>query len=123
MNHFKKFVAAFALSALASVAVAASQTSSKTDNDDAHAVGIITPSVATSVVVFDNYIRFRETGEFGVCEDGRDLARCDTEKYLTLEQFLAKFYPKAKYVGFRLLMSSRSGGDTYLYVYIKKAPQ
>lgn len=123
MNHFKKLVAAFVLSAVASVASAAAQTSSRTDNDDAHAVGIITPSVATSVVVFDNYVRFRDTGEFGVCEDGRDQERCENGKYLTLEQFTAKFYPKAKYVGFRLLMSSRSGSDTYLYVYIKKVPQ
>jgi hypothetical protein len=123
MKRLKSLVAAFALSALASFAVAASHPSSNTNDDNAHAVGIITPSVATSAVVFDYYIRFRDTGEFGVCEDGRDMSQCESGKYLTLEQYLAKFYPKAKYVGFRLLMSSRSGSDTFLYVYMKKAPQ
>jgi hypothetical protein len=73
--------------------------------------------------VFDYFVRFRDTGEFGVCADGVDKSFCDAKAYLTPEQFVAKFYPKAKYVGFRLLMSSTSGNDTYLYIYMKKAPQ
>jgi hypothetical protein len=123
MKRFKNLAAALVLSALASSAVAASHPSSNTNDDDAHAVGIITPNVATSAVVFDYFIRFRDTGEFAICSDGTDHPSCDTKKYLTPEQFVAKFYPKAKYVGFRLMMSSTSGSDTYLYIYLKKAPQ
>lgn len=123
MKSFKNIIAAFVLASMASFASAASHPSNNTNDDDAHAVGIITPNIATSAVVFDYFIRFRDTGEFGVCADGHDRPSCDEKKYLTPEQFVAKFYPKAKYVGFRLLMSSTSGGDTYLYIYMKKTPQ
>jgi hypothetical protein len=123
MNRFKSLVATLAIFALCSTAFAAKQPQSDTNDADAHAVGIITPNVATSVVAFDYYIRFRDTGEFGVCADGTDKSQCEVKQYLTLEQFVAKFYPKASYVGFRLLMSSTSGSDTYLYVYMKKKPQ
>lgn len=123
MKRFKNVIAAFALASLATFAAAASHPSRNTNDDDAHAVGIITPSIATSAVVFDYFVRFRDTGEFGICADGQDRVRCGVEKYITPEQFVAKFYPKARYVGFRLLMSSTSGGDTYLYIYMKKAPQ
>lgn len=119
MHRFTKFFASLALATLSSLSFAASPSHGVTENDAAHAVGIITPSVASSAIVFDNHIRFKDTGEFAVCADGKDQAVCEGGQYLTLEQFITKHYPKARYVGFRLLMSSRSGGDTYLYVYLK----
>jgi len=119
MHRFTKYFACLALTTLSSLSIAASPSNGVTENDAAHAVGIITPSVASSAIVFDNHIRFKDTGEFAVCADGKDKVRCEEGKYLTPEQFISQHYPKARYVGFRLLMSSRDGSDTYLYVYIK----
>ncbi len=124
MKRITKLFVTLALCAVTSLSMAASAPKSSVEqNEPAAALGIITPQVATSVIVFDYFTRFRETGEFGVCASGKDYVSCADNKYLTLEQFVAKFYPKSRYVGFRLLMSSTSGSDTYLYLYLQKLPQ
>lgn len=132
MKSYPKFVRSLAVCAallLSSAAQASAPLTateaprSAAESEAANGMGIITPNVATSVLVFDDFTKFRDTGEFAICADGIDSAVCKAGKYLTPAQFVAKFYPKAKYVGFRLLMSSTSGSDTYLYIYLKKAPQ
>lgn len=134
MKSFTKFGRSLAICAALSLCISAQAStttllmasdapSSAAENEAANSMGIITPNVATSVLVFDDFTKFRDTGEFAICADGIDSAICKAGKYLTPAQFVAKFYPKAKYVGFRLLMSSTSGSDTYLYIYLKKAAQ
>jgi hypothetical protein len=124
MKRFKSLVITLALFTLSSTAFAAEPAARTTDNANAHAVGIVTPDVASTVVVFDNYSRFPKTGEFALCADGQDSSECKSKQYLTPEQLVAKFYPQATYVGFRLIVSGSSNGDdTYLHLYLKKKPQ
>jgi len=126
MKRFKSLLAILAIFAFSSTALAAEPTAKGTNNANAsaHAVGIITPDVASTVLVFDNYSRFDDTGEFALCVDGKDFSVCAPKKYLTPEQLVAKFYPKASYVGFRLIVSGSSNGDdTYLHLYLKNKPQ
>jgi hypothetical protein len=123
MKRTTKLFAALALCALTSLSFAAASNKNSADTERGAGMGIITPDVSTSVVVFDYFIHFRDTGEFGVCANGRDESRCVVNKYLTPEQYVAKFYPKSRYVGYRLFMSSANGSDTYLYLYLQKLPQ
>lgn len=126
MKSFSKLFVSLALCVMASLSMAATAASapkSSTEAETANTMGIITPDVATSVVVFDYFTRFRDTGDFAICSDGSDQQICEPKTYLTPEKYVAKFYPKARYIGFRLLMSSTSGNDTYLYLYLKKKPQ
>jgi len=126
MKRFKSLLATLAIFALGSTAVAAAPTANSTNNANAsaHAVGIITPDIANTVLVFDNYSRLEGTGEFALCADGHDYSKCASKKYLTPEQLVAKFYPRATYVGFQLIVSGSSNGDdTYLHLYLKNKPQ
>lgn len=133
MKSFTKLFVFLALSVAASfsmattlllaTSMAASETPHRTENEAANTMGIITPDMATTVVVFDYFTRFPGTGDFAICSDGTDSSQCGPKTYLTPEQFVAKFYPKAKYVGFRLLLAGSNGNDTYLHLYLKKKPQ
>lgn len=126
MKHFKSLLVTLAIFALSLTAFAAPPSTNGTNNasSGAHALGIITPDIANAILVFDNYIRFNNTGEFGLCADGHDYSKCESKKYLTPEQLVAKFYPKAIYVGFRLVLSGSSDGDdTYLHIFLKNKPQ
>ena len=124
MKTTLKLLTALALCAIANLSFAIPLSpKSTTDNAAANGVGIVTPDIATSVIVADYFSQFKDTGEFALCASGRvDTSHCEGNKYLTPAQYVAKFYPKARYVGFRLLMSSQSGSDTYLYIYISKMP-
>lgn len=124
MKNTLKLLTTLALCAMTAMSFAAtSSPKGTTDNAAANVVGIITPDIATSVIVADYFTQFKDTGEFALCANGRfDTSVCEGNKYLTPAQYVAKFYPKARYVGFRLLMSSQGGSDTYLYMYIAKMP-
>lgn len=124
MKRFKSLLAILAIAIFNSTAFAAEPPARAINNSNAHAVGIVTPDVASTVLVFDSYIRFAKTGEFALCADGHDYSECKSKEYLTPEQLVAKFYPQATYVGFRLIVSGSSNGDdTYLHLYLKKKPQ
>jgi hypothetical protein len=124
MHRTIKLLAAFALCAMTSLPVAAaSKTRSAPDNAEAN-LGIITPDVATSVIVADYFTVFSGSGEFALCSDGKvNSWDCVPKTYLTPAKFVAKFYPKAEYIGFKLLMNPQSASDTYLYLYIRTRPQ
>lgn len=97
MKSFSKLFVSLALCAMASLSMAATAASapkSGTENETANTMGIITPDVATSVVVFDYFTRFRDTGDFAICSDGSDQQICEPKTYLTPEKYVAKFLPK-----------------------------
>lgn len=124
MKNTLKLLATLALCTITTLSFAIpSSPKGNTDNTAANGVGIITPDIATSVIVADYFTQFKDTGEFALCSDGTvSSSVCESKKYLPPAQYVAKFYPKARYVGFKLLMSSQSASDTYLYIYISTMP-
>lgn len=123
MKKTPKLLATLALCSITSLSFAAAAPKGTTDHSAASALGIITPDVATSTIVVDYFTTFKDTGEFAICSDGKlNTGVCESKKYLTPSQFVAKFYPKAQYVGYRLLMSSTNSSDTYLYIYMLVKP-